>query len=84
MTIINQIKSATSREEIRLALKDRTAEVRLVFLKNAVESLNKEIECDIAQTNIDIAIFKMGQVVLLEDEQHIVERVILAESVLAR
>ncbi|MEB2276949.1 hypothetical protein LAV82_23305 [Bacillus sp. ILBB4] len=84
MTIINQIKSATSKEEVRTVLKDRTAEVRLVFLKNAVDSLNKEIECDIAGENIDIAIFKMGQVVLLEDEQHIVERVILAESVLAR
>jgi hypothetical protein len=77
MTAINQIKLSTSREEARSILESRTPEMRLIILRNAIESLDREIESDIASENIDIAIFKMSQVVMLEDEKHIVERVIL-------
>jgi DNA-directed RNA polymerase specialized sigma24 family protein len=83
-SLITEIKSATTREELREALATRKPELRHVFLKNAIDSLNKEVECDIMEGNTDVAIFKMSQVVMLEDEKHIVERVLLAQGILVR
>lgn len=80
-TTITLIKSATSREELRETLSGSTPETRHIFLTNAIDSLNKEIESDITQANVDLAIFKMSQVVMLEDEKHIVERVLLKAAV---
>jgi transposase-like protein len=77
MTTINSIKSTQSREELRDILSGSLPEVRHIYLTNAIDSLNKEIEADIALGDIDVAIFKMSQVVMLEDEKHIVERVLL-------
>lgn len=83
-SLINQIKSATTRKDVHELLSTRSVEVRQTFLSNAIDSLNKEIECDILDNNIDVAIFKMSQVVMLEDEKHAVERVILKQSVVVR
>lgn len=84
MTLITQVKSASSREELRNALESSSIEVRYIMLTNAIDSLNKEIECDITTGNTDVALYKMSQVVMLEDEKHVVERVMLKQSVLAR
>lgn len=84
MTLISQIKSTSCRKELREVLSNSSIEVRHIMLSNAIDSLNKEIECDIASNNTDVAIFKMSQVVMLEDEHHIVERVLLKQSILAR
>jgi|GEM_PF-5773658 len=84
MTLIQKIKSVTSRQELREALSSSSIEVRQIMLTNAIELLNKEIECDITEGNIDIALFKMSQVVMLEDELHIVERLILKQRVIAK
>lgn len=80
---INQIKSATSAKEVRQMLANNTPEARLVFLDNAIKQLNKEIELDIEATHTDMAIFKMSQVVMLEDEKHIVERVVSRSVVMS-
>ncbi|ELC54644.1 hypothetical protein WGI_05101 [Escherichia coli KTE44] len=77
MTTITLIKSAVSKEAVRNSLSGHTPDVRHIFITNAIDSLNKEIEQDIISGNTDIAIFKMSQVVMLEDERHIVERVLL-------
>ena len=84
MTLISKLKSVTSRKEIREALAASSIEVRRIMLVNAIDSLNKEIECDIVEGNVDVALFKMSQVVMLEDELHVVERVILKQSVVGR
>lgn len=80
-TLINQIKSATTRKELREAFGNTAIEVRFTLLSNAVDSLNKEIESDITTGDVNIALFKMSQVVMLEDEKHVVERVMLKQRV---
>lgn len=82
--LINQIKAMTAKDELRNLLSSRKPEVRQIFLENAIDSLNKEIESDISLGNVDVAIYKMSQVVMLEDEKHIVERIILKQAVVLR
>lgn len=77
MTTINLIKQSYSREEVRDSLSGHAPEMRYILITNAIDSLNKEIERDITVGNTDLAIFKMSQVVMLEDEKHIIERVML-------
>ena len=81
MTLINQIKSTQSREELTKLLEKEKIEVAYILMTNAIDSLNKEIESDILTGDTDVALYKMSQVVMLEDHLHIIERVILKRSV---
>jgi enoyl reductase-like protein len=81
MTPVSKIKSVSTRKELREVLATFSLDMRHILLTNAINSLNKEIECNIAEGNVDMALFKMSQVVMLEDELHIVERVILKQSI---
>jgi len=81
MKTVNQIKSATSREEVRSVLEGISIELQHIYLLNAIEALNKEIVTDIKEDKTDKALFKMSQVIMLEDENHIVERLILKQAV---
>jgi hypothetical protein len=82
--LIDQIKSSTSKEEVRTLLAKKSIEIKHIMLENSINSLNREIESDIHTGNVDVALFKMSQVVMLEDEIHVVERVILKQGVLVR
>lgn len=82
MTLITNIKSVQSREELTKLLEKETIEVRYILVTNAVDSLNKEIEADITTGDVDVALYKMSQVVLLEDALHVIERVILKQRVI--
>lgn len=82
--LINQIKTAQSRKELRQLFQDKSVEVQYIMLTNAIDSINKEIESDISEHHIDLAIFKMSQVVLFEDELHVIERVMLKQRVAVR
>jgi hypothetical protein len=84
MTLIDQIKSVASRKDLHALLSTSGIEKRHYLLSNVIDLLNREVECDITTGDIEVAIFKMSQVVLLEDELMIVERVMLKQSVLAR
>ena len=81
--LLNQIKSSQSKEEVRKSLAGQSQETRHELLSTAIDSINNEIEQDIASGDVHVAIFKMSQVVMLEDECHIVERNLLKQRVLA-
>ncbi|ARC67241.1 hypothetical protein B14_200030 (plasmid) [Bacillus licheniformis] len=81
MKTVNQIKSATSREEVRSVLEGIKIELQHIYLLNAIDALNKEIVTDIKEDKTDKALFKMSQVIMLEDENHVVERLILKQAV---
>ncbi|GIN54987.1 MULTISPECIES: hypothetical protein [Bacillus] len=81
MKTVNQIKSATSREEVRSVLEGINIELQHIYLLNAIDALNKEIVTDIKEDKTDKALFKMSQVIMLEDENHVVERLILKQAV---
>lgn len=78
------IKQAQSREEIHNLFKDSgiTLQERYYFVQGAIAQLNQETEEAILNNETDTAIFKMSQVVMLEDEIYAIERVILKSGVL--
>ncbi|MCY8466508.1 hypothetical protein [Bacillus atrophaeus] len=81
MKIVNEIKSAISKDEVRKTLEGKSIETQHIYLMNAIDELNKEIVSDIKKGNTNTALFKMSQVIMLEDENHIVERLILKQAV---
>ncbi|MCY9186547.1 hypothetical protein [Bacillus halotolerans] len=81
MKIVNDIKSAISKDEVRKLLEGKSIETQHIYLANAIDALNKEIVSDIKKGETDAALFKMSQVIMLEDENHIVERLILKQAV---
>lgn len=84
MSIINQIKAAQSKREVRTILEDKDPSARQHYISEAIEILDFEIESDIRSENIQIALYKMSHVVMLEDELHITERFIFKQSAAVR
>ncbi len=80
--LLTKVKSALSSKELRHILKGQPKEIAHIMITNAIESINREVERDIQSGDLDVAIYKMSQVVMLEDEMHIIERSLLKESVL--
>ncbi|MCD7910998.1 hypothetical protein KC480_05600 [Bacillus velezensis] len=81
METVNEIKNAASSKEVRKALKGKSFELQHICLINAIDILNKEIVKDIKEKRTDAALLKMSQVIMLEDENHIIERLILKQAV---
>ncbi len=80
--LIKKVKGASSRKELILVLEGQPEEIKHIMLTNAIESINKEIERDIKSGDLDVAIYKMSQVVMLEDEMHIIERKLFKQRAL--
>lgn len=80
--LINKVKQTQSKKEIRKLLHHISSELQHSIVSNAISILNAEIECDISLNNTSIALYKMSQVVVLEDEKHIIERTIFKQRVL--
>lgn len=82
MSVIEKICQANSRDEVHQALQSISLIDQYKLLKNSIDVLNTQIESDVISQDTESALMKMSRVVMLEDELHIVERVILKEGVL--
>ncbi|MBJ7935480.1 hypothetical protein JDS73_10300 [Bacillus cereus] len=71
-----------SKKELQQLLSPHSIEMQHSIIKSAISNLNSEIECDIRSSDTSIALYKMSQVVVLEDSLHIIERVLLRQRVL--
>lgn len=76
-SVVQRVQEADNRKDLNRILSDLEFTTRYEVLTSAINSLNQEVEFEIQAGNTDIAIFKMAQVVFLEDELHIVERVMM-------
>jgi hypothetical protein len=80
-SILDQIKSSESVQELRMHLKQCKPEYRYTALESVIDDLNSDIEHDIKINNIEEALYAMSQVVMMEDQLHIEERFLAKKAV---
>lgn len=80
--LTQKVMNVQSKKELQQLLSPHTIEMQHSITKSAINNLNSEIECDIRSNDTSIALYKMSQVVVLEDALHIIERVLLKQRVL--
>ena len=88
MTTINQtiakIDAVETAGELRSLLSEHTLSVRATLLKGKIESLDDEIEIHITNEHTDIAIYKLAQMVIFEEELSLVERLLIKQAMTNR
>lgn len=73
--------SAYTKKEVRYALANKSVEEQFELVKSTIEFLDKETDKALKAGLNEVAIMKMSQVVMLEEELLVLERIMLKQGV---
>lgn len=77
------LSKITSLEGLRQQLAKCPLEEKRVVLGNMLHSLNQEIEIAILEHQNQLALYKLDQSIIFEDELHVVERQLMSVGIYA-
>lgn len=80
---IKELKSAEEKKQVRAILEPFKLEVQALLMKEAMESLDNEIEFEIKSENTNLAMFKLAQFSLLEEQLYLVERILIKQAIMS-